>query len=332
MKPETVEIAKLMLLMLLEQGASYAEAGRPFGLARSTVERDVKALLRNLVANGGVDGLDEDGLTSFALVRKASREVLAAIEGFEPGSQQRFSNMLTEKDLEQADARLRRRSQNPSRDMALLAVLFQTGAKPVELARLQVRDCLTPGGAIRSNWHMRPESTINGLCRPVHLSSTVVRSALDLYLVDRVNRKLGMWVAGVYRGLDPCSALFLTTHGKGFEVRSRSMRDPRPTCPLMTATLRLAFRRAGWLGLTAQAVRRMVAARLSGEGAPIGTIAKLLGVSSERAAQLLTDPAMIELAAPRRSITVAASLDAGSFIHSDLSPAETVQLHAQQGG
>lgn len=287
MKRETVENAKLMLLMLLEQGASYAKAGKAFGLTRSTVERNVKALLRGLVADGEIAGLDEDAATSLLLVRRASRDVLSALERFEPKEHRRSPIILAEKDLEQAAARLRRRSQNPSRDMTLLAVLYQTGAKPVELARLRVDDVLTPGGSVRIESHIRAEVAFNGQCRPLHLTSPAVRRALDRYLDDRVRRYVLTGPGEPYRGIDPCSPLFLTRRCEGFKVRPRGARDPRETCPLMTATLRIAFRRAGWPGLTAQAVRRMAARRMLDEGASPSQIAELLGLRSERGARLL---------------------------------------------
>ncbi len=283
MKPRTVENAKAMLTMLLEEGASYAEAGKPFGLVRSTVERNVKNLLRDLVRSGCIAGLDEDGLTSFALVRKASDEVLRALGSYEPRPQVKPMISITDVDLEQARSRLRRRSQNAQRDLALIAVLFQTGAKPVEVARLEVGDYLNADGTVRTEARMRCEAAANRRARPIYFSSISVRAAVDDYLLERTKRSIGRGKSSDYRGLDPHSALFLTANGIGFEIRPRNARDTRETCPLMTATLRLAFRRAGWSGLTAQAVRRMVTRRLFENGAQLDQVAQLLGLTSERA-------------------------------------------------
>ena len=330
MKPQTVETAKRMLVMLLQQGASYAEAGKPFSLGRSTVERHVKALLRDLVADGSIKGMDEDGVTSFSLVRMASREVLAALDDHEPGSKQRFLAPLTDDHLEQAGARLRRRSQNASRDTALIAVLYQTGAKPVELARLRVDDVLTPGCLIRIEWHIREAVAFNRQCRPLHLSSPNVRNALHLYLEERIARHGRTGPADLYRGIDPRSPLFLTRRRDGFDIRPRSGFDPRETCPLMTATLRLAFRRAGWPGLTAQAVRRMAARRMFEGGASAIQIAELLGLRSARAALLLLDAEQTgrDVACPSAQLAPLPAIELAKALHTMSGPEQRPQQAA----
>jgi len=45
MKPETIAKARTMLASVLWDGLSYREAGAPFGLGRSTVERSIKGLV-----------------------------------------------------------------------------------------------------------------------------------------------------------------------------------------------------------------------------------------------------------------------------------------------
>ena len=139
---------------------------------------------------------------------------------------------------------------------------------------------------------MRPEAAVNGRSRPLFFTSSRACTAVDAYLTERARRKLGVVLGGAtgdraYRGLDPCSALFLTETGKRFEVTGRGPDDPRATCRLMIATLRLIFTRAGWVGVTSQSARRAVAKRLADNGADGAQVGALLGLSSTRAVRRL---------------------------------------------
>ena len=134
---------------------------------------------------------------------------------------------------------------------------------------------------------------MNGRGRPLFFTSVRARTAIDAYLAERVRRQLGVVAASVasdafrYRGLDPLSALFLTETGKHFEVTQRGRDDPRATCRLMIATLRMIFKRAGWTGMTSQSARRVVARRLTVNGADGAQVGELLGLSSTRAVRRL---------------------------------------------
>ena len=64
MKPETITKAKSMLVSVLQGGATYREAGVPYGLGRSTVERTIKALVLQVARERGIPELDEDAPAS----------------------------------------------------------------------------------------------------------------------------------------------------------------------------------------------------------------------------------------------------------------------------
>ena len=137
---------------------------------------------------------------------------------------------------------------------------------------------------------MRPEVAVNGRGRPLFFTSSRACAAVDAYLVERSRRKLGIAGSsgdGAYRGLDPRSALFLTETGRRFEVTDRGPDDSRATCRLMIATLRSIFTRAGWIGVTSQSARRVVARRLADKGADGAQVGELLGLSSPRAVRRL---------------------------------------------
>ena len=51
-----------MLAKVLEDCASYGEAGAPYGLGRSSVEGTIKALVLQVARERGIPALDEDAL------------------------------------------------------------------------------------------------------------------------------------------------------------------------------------------------------------------------------------------------------------------------------
>ena len=292
MKPETIAKARTMLSSVLLDGMSYREAGAPFGVGRSTVERSIKSLVLEVARERGIPELDEDGLSCLPRLRQFREPVLRAVAAYTPVHPRPKRLTLLEPDEIAAGAnRVRLRSENANRDVALIYVLFCTGAKPIEIARLEVRDYLNSDGSIRERSEMRPETAVNGRSRPLFFTSSRACGAVDAYLVERRRRKLGVAVPAsgfdAYRGLNPSSALFLTEGGWPFEIGGRGPNDQRETCRLMIATLRSIFKRAGWTGVTAQSARRVVARRLADKGADGAQVGEILGLSSSRAVRRL---------------------------------------------
>ncbi|MEQ1803787.1 MAG: site-specific integrase [Burkholderiaceae bacterium] len=293
MKPESIPKATTMLTSVLRDGATYREAGAPYGLGRSNVERAIKALVQQVAQERGIPALDDDALISLTRLRQFREPVLQAVRDFTPGEARPKRTNLGPEEIAAGASRVRKRSDNPHRDVALIFVLFCTGAKPIEIARLQVRDYLNRDGSVRERSELPPEAAANGRGRPLFFTSVRARTAIDAYLAERARRRLGVAAASVasdaasYRGLDPLSELFLTETGKRFEVTGRGPNDPRATCRLMIATLRLIFKRAGWTGVTSQSARRVVARWLTDKGAGGAQVGELLGLSSTRAVRRL---------------------------------------------
>ena len=293
MKSETIIKGKTMLASVLQEDSTYREAGAPYGLGRSTVERTIKGLLYQVARERGIPEVDEDALLSLPRLRQFREPVMKAVRDYTPGDTAPKRTNLGPDEIASGATRVRQRSDNPNRDVALIFVLFCTGAKPIEIARLEVRDYLNLDGSVRGRSEMRPEAAVNGRSRPLFFTSSRACAAVDAYLGERVRRKLGVVIgsgasgAAAYRGLDPCSALFLTETGKRFEVTARGPDDARITCRLMIATLRPIFKRAGWTGVTSQSARCAVARRLADKGADGAQVGELLGLSSTRAVRRL---------------------------------------------
>jgi integrase len=302
MKAATIHRAKMMLACLLEQGATYRQAGERYGLARSTVERTVKALLLKVSREHGIAELDENGLASLTRLRQFRQPVMRAVRDFKPSDRALAATTLNPEAIAAGASRVRARSDNASRDVALMYVLFCTGAKPIEIARLEVRDYLARHGAVREASDLRGEAAANGRSRPMYFSSARTRAAVDAYLAERERRKQGIGVDGEYRGLDPHSALFLTESGRPFPVTRRGPHDGRLTCRLISATYRSIFQRAGWTGVTAHSARRDVARRLFEKGADEAQVGQLLGLTSRRSVRRLVGQASAPLDALVRDI------------------------------
>ncbi|WP_157269121.1 hypothetical protein [Azohydromonas aeria] len=278
--------------MAVLDGASFSAAGRLHGLSRSTAGRQVRALVRQAVAQSGPGSVDRQSVGTPHGLRQCREPVLQALATFEPAA--RHQRRRWEPDAHQiaeGAQRLKELSRTGARDVALLYVLFTTGLKPLELARLAVGDYLQADGSIRRHSTLRPEASVNARPRPLLFVSQRACDALDDYLRQRLQRRHGLGgSAGAYRGLDPSSPLFLTEDGHRFELRRRACADARTTCRLMCATFHAIFERAGWPGLTTQEVRRMVARRLVGMGTSPAEAAQLLGLASAAGLRRLVGP------------------------------------------
>src|SRR5438445_4213237 len=121
MKPGTVIKATEMLAALLEQGATYREAGRAFSVGHSTVERQVKALLLRVSRERGIPGIDDPILASLALLRHCAAPVMEAVRAYEPNAHGKaVRTVLDPSEIAVGVNRIRRLSDNPNRDVALL--------------------------------------------------------------------------------------------------------------------------------------------------------------------------------------------------------------------
>lgn len=156
-----------MLLEVLE-GRTCEAVAVEFGVARTAVERRVKCLAMRLVRDVGVSGLHDGSAAFIRRIRNARSDILRALKVYAPGIERtsRPDRILSEQEIAQAAARIRRRSSSPGRDVALFYVLFATGLRPLEVARLHVEDYLHPDGTVRKLSVLPAEASITGKQRP----------------------------------------------------------------------------------------------------------------------------------------------------------------------
>jgi site-specific recombinase XerD len=235
-----------------------------------------------LISTVGIQGMNRDSVLTADRLRNCKTAIGAALERFDPSQVVHVSQPpMSAEGLARLLATTRARSQNPHRDVALVCVLFCTGAKPIEIARLEVRDYLHADGTVREESTMRAETSVNGRMRPLYFRSTRTRTAVDDYLAERVRRAKGVVDGVAYRGLDPKSRLFLTEAGGAFEVLALTRPGMhRHLCRSILEVYRTIFRRAGLKGVTTMTARRTVARRLREHGAQEDQIGELLGIKN----------------------------------------------------
>lgn len=284
----STEVAEQMLRAVLD-GETYDAVATRYGITRTGVERRIKALAARAVAVVGVDGINEDGAAFVRRLRDRREAVLAALDALRLESASapvvpREIRILSEEEVASGARRVQARSPQPLEDLALYYLLFATGARPLEVARLQVRDYLAPDGNVRRASEIRAEVAINGRWRPLYFRSARLDEALERYLAQRVQRTQSVAPGVQYRGLDPSRPLFLSPSGRGFEITPYGSEGQRRyRCRAIQETYRKLWRYAEFKQVTALALRHTVADRLYQRGADEDQVGLLLGISERSA-------------------------------------------------
>ena len=289
METDAILISIAMLKEVIA-GKTYDAVAKQYGVTRTAIERRIKALALRLSREVGIEGLNEDGLAFVQRLRTCRTAITAALERYEPQTshEKRVGRVLTDEDIRLAVQRTRTRSACPHRDVALLYVLLTTGARPLEIARLEVRDYLNADGSVREESVMRAEVAVKRKPRPLFFASGKAKESIDGYLAERLRQDFYTGDTSHCRGLDPLSRLFLTEAGAPFEIVSYGEQGQlRFLCRGILDTYRKIFRRIGLEGVSALNVRRTVATRLFERGAEEDQIGEILGISERKSVREL---------------------------------------------
>jgi integrase len=278
-------LAITMLRGILE-GDTYDAVASRHGITRTAVERRIKAVSMHVASTAGIAGLNAEGaafVRRLRLHREAIRNALDEL-GSEPPAHARHIRVLTDEEITSGALRIRGRSHQPHEDLALYYILLATGARPLEIARLEVRDYLHADGGVRRVSCIRPDVAITGRERPLFFCSVRLEEALNAYLAERVPAQQGLGASSEYRGLDPASRLFLSASGQGFEIKPYGAEgQKRFRCRAIQETYRKLFRYAELKQMTALTVRHTVADRLYARGADESQVGLLLGIADRSA-------------------------------------------------
>lgn len=284
-QPPSWALSVEMLRAVLDDN-TYDAVAAEHGISRTAVERRIKAVAVRVAETTGIEGLNTDGATFVRRLRahrEAVLEALAALGTPEPVPQ-RAIRILGEDEIAAGAVRIRGRSHQPLEDLALYYILLATGARPLEIARLEVRDYLQVDGSVRHSSQIRKEVAITGRARPMYFRSARLQEALDAYLADRVRRGLGLGAGDGYRGLDPVGRLFLSASGRGFEITPYGKGgQKRFLCRAIQEVYRKLFRYAELKQVTTLTVRHTVADRLYARGADESQVGLLLGIAERSA-------------------------------------------------
>lgn len=278
---QSIEMLKAVI-----DGDTYDVVSVKYGVTRTAVERRIKSMAIRLCKAVGVDGLSEEGVAFVHRLRQHRGAIMIALADFEPPKPYgpRHTRVVSTEEIAQAALRIRGRSNRPWHDQALFHLLFATGARPLEIARLEVRDYLKPDGSVNRESEMRAEVAIGGKIRPLYFASSKLDELLSTYLQERVEQKLGLSELGLFRGLDPRSRLFLSPTGEGFKItRYGDAGQCRYLCRAILETYRKLFRYSELKDVTALSVRRTVIARLYERGADEDQVGSLLGINQRSA-------------------------------------------------
>lgn len=280
----------MAMLKAVIAGKTYDAVAADYGVTRTAVERRIKACALTLSREVGIDGINAEGIVFVQRLRACRIAVIAAMARYTPTAppERRVGRILTDDDIAFLVHKTRTRSSSPQRDVALLYVLLSTGARPLEIARLEVRDYLHPDGSVREESVMRAEVAVNRKDRPLFFASTKTHEAIDRYLAERLRQHVNVERCSDYRGLPPHSRLFLTESGEPFEIVSYGEQGQRRfLCRGILDAYRKIFRRTGLDGVSALHVRRTVAARLLARGAGEDQIGEVLGISEMKSVREL---------------------------------------------
>ena len=276
------------LLRSVLEGDSYQAVGQRHDLTRSAVERRIKALAEHLVHNVGVDGLSLVGVAFARRLRLHRAAVEKALEQVPYVARSSLVSPLSREALQQAAQQVRVHSPHVAHDLALFYVLFTTGMRPLELARLTVRDCVSETGKILRTSELRAEVTNHGKPRPLCLNSAQLTAALEAYLHERQRRGHGVGDTSCYGGLCPNSPLFLNPYGRPYVLQvNHAQGVVRHRCRGMQAALRKLFRHAGLPALSSQDARVTASALLYDAGADESQVGLLLGIRDNSAVRAL---------------------------------------------
>lgn len=278
------------MLKAVIEGETYESVASRFGISRTAIERRIKSVATQLSKRVGINGLNESGIAFVSRLRLHRDAILIALQVFvlpmHGGT--REIRIVSSEEVERAVQRIKGRSRYPWHDVALFYMLFATGARPLEIARLEVRDYLHADGTVRRESVMREEVTISGKARPLFFASRKLDEVLASYLQEREAQCGEAEATSAYRGLDPLSRLFLSPTGEGFKITPYGKNGQRRfLCRAILETYTKLFRYSELDGVTAMSVRRTVISRLYDRGADEDQIGLLLGISERSAVREL---------------------------------------------
>jgi integrase len=284
--PDEIALRSTEMLRAVVGGATYEAVALRFGISRTAVERRVKSIAVQLTQEVGVDGLREEGAAFVRRLRMRRDAVLSALDQFTPGmaSGGRPARVLSVVEVARGATRIKGRASRTWHDLSLYYLLFATGLRPLEVARLEVGDYVGVDGSVRRESELRESTAINGKARPLYFINSRLDEALDAYFQERLKDGHGLGTPDNYRGLDPDSRLFLGPAGEPYQITPNG--EPgqkRHVCRAVLEIYRKLFRYADIKGLSTQSARLTLMSRMYARGADEDQVGVILGIADRSA-------------------------------------------------
>lgn len=274
------------MLRSVVDGATYETVALQFGITRTAVERRIKSIAVQLTQEVGVDGLREEGAAFVRRLRLRRDAILVALDRFTPvnPSGERPARVLSEAEVALGATRIKRRASRSWHDLSLYYLLFATGLRPLEVARLEVRDYVRADGSVCRESELRDDAAINGKSRPLYFLNSRLDDALDAYFQERLKNGHGLGTPDRYRGLDPDSRLFLGPAGEPYQITPNGEQGQnRHVCRAVLEIYRKLFRYADIKGLSTQSARLTLMSRMYARGADEDQVGIILGIADRSA-------------------------------------------------
>lgn len=284
-------LQSIEMLRAVIDGETYEAVALRFSVSRTAVERRIKSVAIQLTQIVGVDGLKEEGAAFVRRLRLHRDAVLVALEDFEPQAPvgARPARVLSVPEVAQGAVRIKGRTNRTWHDLALYYILFATGLRPLEVARLEVRDYLHADGSVRRESELRVEAAINGKPRPLYFRNSRLDDVLTAYFQERCRCRHGLGESDAYRGLDPASRVFLSPNGEPYKIlpNNDAPGQDRHVCRALLEIYRKLFRYAELKGLSAQSARLTLISRMYERGANEDQVGVILGIGERSAVREL---------------------------------------------
>lgn len=288
MDRESFVIASGMLRALIS-GDSCDTIAREHNLTKSAVSQRIRVLASALQRVVGVVDVDEDASPTASLIRQNGSAYLEALDHFVPQAAPALRNPFlgSAGHIALYVAKIAHHSRTPLRDTALLHTLFTTAAKPLEIAQMEVRDYLDEGGKVREHSILRAAIATNRQSRPLEFNQPDTVRAIDAYLDERLGISTHPTGGASYRGLAPCSRLFLTREGKPMRVVLAGPGGQHQVCKEIHEIFRRILAYGGMSGVNTASARRIAAHALRSRGANPEEIGQALGLQKLAVYKLL---------------------------------------------
>ena len=173
------------------------------------------------------------------------------------------------------------------RNVAIIWMLFGSGLRINEVAKLEVKDLLYPTGELKTTFTVKGTYTKTDRARAAFILAKQHKSALEAWLDEMIEEKVGYSENGAYRSLQKDWPIFAVTK-KGKSWRKMSFRHKKykdangqerttPVCSSMQTLISDLFKNSGLYGGSTHSGRRTLASWLDAKGVELEVIQQILG-------------------------------------------------------